>query len=346
MKKSFKHKERKGLEGKTFVLFVYFVFILSACTKSPACFRRDVFCAGLVTDTLGIKDHGVNQDAWLGLQQAKSDGIADEVGYIESVDVRDYQKNIDFFVKEGYDVIITSGVGLDEETLRAAKLTPDSVFIGINQPQEDVPTNLIPLTFAEDQMGFLAGTLAANLTQTGIVGGVCETSGIDAMWRYCEGFRAGAAYEDDSLKTVIFYRDDGDSEKLFIDEEWGKERAQYLMNRGVDVIFAAGGVTGQGALRAASEEGIYAIGVERDQASVLADSGKGVVTSIYGQASFKVQKMMRLIKEGNIPEIESGQFGYIPLDEKFPETLNTELDRLLKDLMSGEVQTNVFLQKP
>lgn len=329
------------------IVFILATLVLASCTRSPACFREDVFCAGLVTDTLGLKDHGVNQDAWFGLQQAKSDGIADEVGYIESVDARDYRKNINYFIDQGYDILITSGISLDDETLRAAKLTPDSVFIGINQPEEkDAPKNFIPVTFAEDQMGFLAGALAAHLTETGIVGAVCETSGIDAMWRYCEGFRAGAEYVDNSIKVVVLYRDEGDREKIFVDEAWGMEQGQYLVQRGADVIFAAGGVTGQGALRAASEAGIYVIGTERDQAAALAESTSSVVTSIYGQAGFEVQKMMRLIKAGNIPESEFGQFGYVPLREKFPESLSIDLNQLLNELARGEVQTSVLLQKP
>lgn len=329
------------------IVFILATLVLASCTRSPACFREDVFCAGLVTDTLGIKDHGVNQDAWLGLQRAKSEKLADEVAYIESVDVRDYRKNINYFIDQGYDIIITSGISLDDETLRAAKLTPDSVFIGINQPEEkDAPQNLIPLVFAEDQMGFLAGALAARLTETGIVGAVCETSGIDAMWRYCEGFRAGVEYTDDTVKIVVLYRDEGDREKIFVDETWGMEQGQYLAQRGADVIFAAGGVTGQGALRAATEKGIYAIGTERDQAAALAESNSSVVTSIYGQAGFEVQKMMRLLKEGNTPESKFGQFGYIPLHEKFPESLSIDLNQLLDELASGEVQTSVLLQKP
>lgn len=330
----------------TFIVFILATLVLTSCTRSPACFREDIFCAGLVTDTLGLKDYGVNQDAWLGLQQAKSDGLVDEIAYIESVDTRDYEKNIDYFIQLGYDVIITSGIGLDDETLRASKLTPDSVFIGINQPQTKPPQNLIPLTFAEDQMGFLAGVLAAHLTQTGIVGAVCETSGLDAMWRYCEGFRAGVSYVDKSLKSVILYRDDGDREKIFIDEAWGMEQGQYLVNRGVDVIFAAGGATGQGALRAASEAEVSAIGAERNQAMALADSGQGIVTSIYGQAGLEVQKMMRLLKEGNLPNLESGQFGYVPFGVDSLEFLSPELDRVLHDLLVGGVRTNVILQKP
>ena len=319
---------------------------VTACMQSSACFREDVFCAGLVTDTLGIDDHGLNQDAWLGLEQSQSDRITDHVAYIESVDTRDYAKNIDYFIGQGYDVIITSGIGLEDETLQASMLNPDIVFIGINQPQTDFPKNLIPLTFAEDQMGFLAGALAAQLTETNIVGAVCETAGIDSMWRYCEGFRAGAEYIDDTIRVVVLYREGQESEKLFIDETWGMEQGHYLINRGADVVFAAGGATGQAALRVASEEGVYAIGTERDQAVLLDESGKGVVTSIYGRASFEVQRMMRLIREGNPPLSQSGQFGFVPLSQKFPESLSVDLNLLLKDLINGDVQTSVLLQKP
>ena len=101
-------------------------------------------------------------------------------------------------------------------------------------------------------MGFAAGAMAAHISETRIVGAVCETSGIDAMWRYCEGFRAGAKFVNAEIKILVIYRDDGDREKLFIDEGWGYETATKLIQRGADVIFAAGGVTGQGALRAAA----------------------------------------------------------------------------------------------
>ena len=166
----------------------------SACAQSPECLREEVFCAALVTDTRGLHDFGLNQDTWTGLQRSKAEGVVDQIAYIESVDARDYEKNINFFVNGGYDVIVTSGIGLNDATLRSADLYLDSVFVGMNQPDEESVPNFISVTFPEDQMGFLAGALATRLTQTKIVGAVCETSGIDAMWRYCEGFRAGAMY--------------------------------------------------------------------------------------------------------------------------------------------------------
>ena len=320
--------------------------VLVACIQSPDCLSDKVFCAALVTDTLGIDDHGVNQDTWAGLQASKEGGDIHHIAYIESVDTRDYEKNIIYFAEQGYDVIITTGMGLRDETLRSADLYPDRVFIGMNQPHEEVRPNLIPVTFPEDQMGFLAGALAARISETRIIGGVCETSGIDSMWRYCEGFRAGAKFVDKDIKVEVIHNENGSSENLFIDDTWGYETAQKLIRRGADVVFAAGGVTGQGALRATSEAQVNAIGTERDQASILGAEGSSVITSIYGRASFEVQNVMRLLRNGNINEPRLSQFGYVPLNQKFPESLTVELDALLLSLLNGEIKTNVPFEQP
>jgi len=319
---------------------------LPACIQSSDCFNKNIFCAALVTDTLGLDDHGINHDTWAGLEESKRKGLVDRVEYIESVDTRDYEKNIAYFVEKGYDVIVTTGIGLQNETLQAADHYPDSIFVGMNQPQEESRPNLIPITFAEDQIGFVAGASAARISETRIVGAVCETSGIDSMWRYCEGFRAGAKFVDAGINVQVIYRDNGDREKLFIDEAWGYETAGQLISRGVDVIFAAGGVTAQGALRAASDEKVKAIGAERDQGAALGESGSSVLTSIYGNANLEVQNMIRLIKDGNGRTVRLSQIQYVPLNESFPESYTKELDTLLLSVWAGNVKTNVNNSKP
>ncbi len=328
------------------IILAIAVLGITACLQSSDCSSDKVFCAALVTDTLGVQDYGTNQGTWAGLEEAKANGLVDRIEYIESVDTRDYEKNIAYFAQNGFDVIVTTGVGLRDETLRSADLYLDSVFIGMNQPQAESRPNLIPITFAEDQVGFLAGVLAARITKTQIVGAACETSGIDSMWRYCEGFRAGVKFIDNNIKVQIIYNENGSSEKLFIDETWGYETGQTLIQRGVDVIFAAGGGTGQGALRAAAEAQVNAIGAERDQAVVLGESGSSVVTSILGSTSFEVQNVIRLLREGNINEMGSGQIKYMPLNQKFPESLTGELDILLQQLLNGEIKTGVASEKP
>jgi len=104
-------------------------------------------------------------------------------------------------------------------------------------------------------------------------------------------------------------------------------------------------LTGQGALRAASEAGIKSIGSERDQRLALAESGSIVVTSVFGDAGIEVEKTLLLLKEGDV-QAQSGPVKYVPLDRFFPESLTQELNVWLLSLQSGEVKTQVRTSKP
>ena len=293
-----------------------------------------------------MNDFGINHDTWAGLEQSHSDGVVDQIAYIESVNSKDYEKNIAFFVDSGYDVIVTSGIGMHGATLHSADLYPDSVFIGMNQTDDESMPNFISVTFPEDRMGFFAGALAVQLTRTKIIGAVCETSGIGSMWRYCEGFRAGAKYMDDSVKVIVVYRDNESSSKLFIDDEWGFKNAQSLIESNADVIFAAGGETAVGALRAAAEAKVESIGVERDQGAALGEEGSSVVTSVLGRASFTVKELMRNVKAGNLADAEMSPFGYIPFDRFVQQNVLLEMKDVLAGLENGEIKTNVPIEKP
>jgi basic membrane protein A len=332
-----------------FFFLAIVLFGFSSCTQSPDCFRKDVFCAGLVTDTLGLNDHGLNQDTWLGLVQAKEAGYLDHIAYIETVDPRDGEKNIAKFARDGYDVIITVGMGLRNETLHFADLNPGSVFIGIDQADDEIRPNLISVTFPEDRAGFLAGALAARLTQTKVIGAVCETSGLDPMWRYCEGFRKGALHIDDGIKVLVKYRNDGDREKLFIDSEWGDTTAHEMIQQGADVIFGTGGGTGQGALVAAAEKRVYAIGAEKDQGRVLTEATSSIVTSVYGRGSYQVQEMMRLIQSNEWTNAKvSASIGFAPYNPNIRVSEETikEMEMLLLDLAVGTIKTEITPSAP
>lgn len=334
----------KSRAGPACVLLLLLLGV-SACSQPPDCHLEQVFCAGLVTDTQGLDDFGLNQNTWAGLEQSKGDGVIDHAAYIESMDARDYEKNIAYFVDEGYDVIVTSGPGLRSATLRSADLYPDPVFIGMNQSEADPTPSFIPVTFPEDRMGFLAGVLAARLSGTKTVGAVCETSGIGSMWRYCEGFRAGAEYTEEEVKVIVVYRDDGSSDELFIDPEWGAETARSLIQQGADVIFAAGGETAAGALRAAGGGDVRAIGVERDQRAVLGDEGSGVVASFWGGARSTVRELMRTLGAGTLSEARIYPVEFVLLEEVVPRGLTEEINEILTGLTEGTVKTNVTFEK-
>ncbi|MGA7194539.1 MAG: BMP family ABC transporter substrate-binding protein, partial [Anaerolineales bacterium] len=147
-------------------LILFFILIFSSCAPRPTdCAQVNVVCVGLVTASDSI-DNGINQQAWLGLQDAKAEGLVDRIDYIETVDSRDREANIQVFINDGYDIIITVGSSLTNETIAAAQKNPKIKFIGVEQTQDENLPNLTGLVFHEERSGFLAGVLAASITQT------------------------------------------------------------------------------------------------------------------------------------------------------------------------------------
>jgi len=225
-------------------------------TEAPAaddCFSADVFCVGVVTDVGKVDDKSFNQSAWEGVQKSQEDGVADIVQYIETTDAKDYAKNIAQFGDAGYDVIVTVGFALGEATVAAAATYPDVRFIGVDQFQADPATaGVTGLIFPEDNAGFLVGALAAQMSKTGHIGGVFATDAVPPVWRFGEGYRAGALYINPDIKIDVVYHNDVGFDKTFTDPEWAANAANSMADGGADVIFGGGGKTGNGAVVAAA----------------------------------------------------------------------------------------------
>jgi len=325
------------------VLFwVISIIAVSACVPQPAnCAREDVFCVGLVTAYEGIDDHGLNQAAWETLQNIETQAGIARLDMIETIDTRDFEKNVAFFAENNYDVVLTVGRNLSETTIAVAAKYATTLFIGIDQPLEDEYANIASIYFPEEQAGYLAGRLAALATEADAVGAVCESSGIDSVWRYCEGFRIGARYENDDMRVVVAYRDSGSRDDTFNDPEWGEERATSLIDDGVDVLTGFGGNTAQSAFLKAAESGIPVIGAEEDLYYHLPDVQPVLVTSIINNPSVALSYLVLMASQGEIlAGPYAGQIAYTPFRGPNQE-LAHEIEAVLQGLRNNEFEIDI-----
>ena len=140
---------------------------------------------GLVTDVGGLNDKSFNEASWNGTQ----DGATKVGGTAQNIVTKapaDYAANIQTFVDQKYDVIVTVGFALGDATLKAATANPSVKFIGVDQficvPKDAadktcagaVPANYQGVIFVEAQAGYLVGVVAGTLTKS------TSSSG----WRY------------------------------------------------------------------------------------------------------------------------------------------------------------------
>ena len=319
---------------------------LSACTTQPPdCAREDVFCIGLVTAYDGVEDHGLNQVTWETLQNIETQAQIARLDHIESVDMRDWEKNIIFFADNGYDIIVTQGTNLDQAMESVASAYPSISFIGVDQEIDEDYENIATISFPEDQAGFLAGMLAAMVSTSGKVGAVCETSGIEVVWQYCEGFRAGAMYENSDINVIVVYRDSGDRDKTFNDPEWGQQTMLSLMEEGVDTMTGFGGNTAQGAFLTAGEKGILIIGSEEDLYYRLSDLQPLVVTSMLKDPSTALSSLILSASQGeSIFGPHAGQIRYAPFRMspfEVPMETKSNMEIALQEIRNGEIEINL-----
>jgi basic membrane protein A len=340
--------ERRFLKraGAMAALVLMVAPVLAACggasTATPAAAKLKV---GLVTDVGRLNDKSFNETSWNGVQQAQQQ-LGVDVNYVETADPKDYAKNIQQFVSQNYDVVVTVGFNLTQATTDAAKANPKIKFIGVDQFQTATIPNLAGLVFEEDKAGYLAGVLAAAVSKTNNIGAVCGTDDVPPVWRYCEGYKAGAKSVNPSETVQVTYHSDVDITKTFNDPDWGKTTALSMFDKGADVVFGAGGTTGNGAIFAATDRKLLAIGVDADQYFTIGDQYKGsLVTSAMKLLTPGVFNLIKAVQDGSFKGGNNiGTTGLAPYhdqDANVSAAAKAKVDAANKGLTDGTVKTCV-----
>lgn len=313
---------------------------------------------GLVTDIGQLNDKSFNAAAWAGVQQAGKD-LGATTKAIETKATSDYAKNISQFLDDKYDVIVTVGFLMQDATLAAAKANPTVKFIGVDQGYAETPANLAGLVFEEDKSGFLAGVLAAGISKSHKIAGILGTKSVPAVARFGEGYKAGAAYLDKTFPDMVgkqttdaklVYHADGDT--AFSDPAWGAEQAKSLIQSGYDVIFGAGGKTGNGAIEGAADQGAFVIGVDDDQYVTLASEDPKIAGKILSSAQKLIQpgvfKIIQTVQAGTFKGgVNVGPVALAPFhdsDGMVPQALKDTLTKIKTGLDDGSIKTGVTIK--
>lgn len=313
-------------------------------TDDSDCGAEENICIGLVTDTGKVDDKSFNQAAWEGTQLA-----AEQVGafakYIETVDPKDYANNIGQFAAANYDTIVTVGFLMGEATIVAANEYPDIDFIGVDQFQGEAVPNLAGLVFREDHAGYAAGYLAGLMTQTNKIGTALGTDTVPPVKLFGEGFKAGAIAANPEAEVTLVYHEPNNA---FGDPEWGAAESRKQLDQGADVIFAAGGATGNGGLiEIAKDPGagtsVFCIGVDIDQYFTVPQAAPCLLTSAEKKLVLGTETLVKASVAG---EMEGGNFvgptglaPYHDTDSVVPDDVKAAVEEVLAGLADGSIDT-------
>ena len=238
-----------------------------------------------VTDVGGVDDKGFNASAWAGAQRAAADFGA-EAKVLESQAETDYEVNINSFIDQGCNLIVTVGFLLGEATETAANTNADTAFTIVDFAYEAPPPNLKGLVFNTDEAAFLAGYVAAGVTQTGKVGTFGGIN-IPPVTIFMDGFARGVDYHNAEKGTAVEVlgwdpdTQEGSFTNNFESLDDGRAFAQSLVDEGADIVMPVAGPVGLGSAALASELGtFYIVGVDVDGFEADTNNSAVYLTSV------------------------------------------------------------------
>jgi len=325
---------------------------------------------GVVTDVGTLDDHNFNQFSWEGAKAgAQAIGAAAPKAVVTTQSA-DYAKNINSFVSQNYNIIVTVGFALGSDTTKAAKANPNIKFIGVDQgicvdaqgnPDSTFackgdPAKLLPnyqgLVFKEQQPGYLAGVVAASISKSQHIAAIGGTATVPAVPNYMIGYYNGAKSVNPSIKVELKYVSAAPDAKAFNDPAGGKAAADQLLsqNPDIDVLFQVAGKTGNGVLQSACDHNIHAIGVDVDQFLSTPDTAKCTVVSAEKKLTKAVSDAIQRVnaktdKGGTIPlDITTDSVGLSPFHDSqsmITPDIQAKIDTAIKGLKDGSIKACV-----
>ncbi|QAY62044.1 BMP family ABC transporter substrate-binding protein [Xylanimonas allomyrinae] len=339
--------------------------LLSACGQAPednadgsatdGASPASDFTACMVSDEGGFDDQSFNQSGHDGLVQAQ-DELGITIRQAESQADTDYAPNIDNMVQQGCNLIIGVGYKLEDPIQAAAEANPDINFALVDSAFSDAEFNPVtvenakPILFNTAEAAFLAGYLAAGMTETGTVatfGGMA----IPSVSVFMDGFYDGVQrFNEDNDATVTLLGWDktaqtGSFTGDFSNQANGQNLAQGFIDQGADIIMPVAGPVGLGAAAAASDAGKKIVWVDSD-GFLTTDHGDIVLTSVIKQIGPAVFDVIKAAADGSftsdpyIGTLENDGVGLAPFhdfESAVPAELSQKIDDFKQQIISGEL---------
>lgn len=331
------------------------LLLLAGCAPAPEKPGEngtgEQFCARMVTNSGGLDDRSFNDASWKGLQEAATDyGIGVDV--LVSNSETDLAPNVQQAVDTGCGFVLTVGYELAPATADQAAKNPDTDFAIVDEVV-DAP-NVKPIVFDTAQAAFLAGYLAAGVTQTGKVatfGGGNQPP----VTLFMDGFVDGVAKYNEVHGTTVAVlgwdkaTQDGVFTGDFEDINKGLVTTQGFIDQGADVILPVAGQVGEGSARAALDSNgkVSVIWVDSDGYDVLDPEFRPVLlTSVLKNTGDAVVEIVKSSIDGTfdnkqfVGTLENGGVDIAPfhdLASKVSPELSAEIDQLRADIISGTI---------
>jgi basic membrane protein A len=253
-----------------------------------------------------------------------------------------FEAAIQRLIEKGSNIIVANGFYMQELVEKYAQLHPEINFILQDATTVADYENVVSILYSVNEGSFLAGAFAALMTKSshvGFIGGV----DIPIMHTFRLGFKHGVQHINPKVAVKEQFISIAPDYSGFKDPSLGHKIAMDFYDSGVDIIFSASGLSGNGVLQAAKERGQFAIGVDSDQDHLAKGN---VLTSMMKRLDIATYTEVKKIISGESNHgvvtygLAENGVGLSPM--KFtkhlvPDSVMTEVNQIKHDIINGKI---------
>lgn len=276
-----------------------------------------------------VTDGTFNSAAAEGIKKAQAKYPNLQVSIRENTQVAEAQEALSAYARDGYDIVIGHGFQFADPAKRIHKRFPDTWFI-INTAKVAEAPNLASFDNRWGDAGYIAGAVAALLTESGKIGNIPAIP-VPVIQEYDEGFKRGAARINPDIEVVSAFVGS------FSDIAKAKEITTSMIDSGADVVSAIGNENVVGTLQAAKEKGVVMIGTAFDSAALAPDT---IATTALINFDVNIDMAIGKVIDGTIEPknyllgLNENGIGLAPY-RNFEDKLSAEDKAKIKEIMDG-----------
>ncbi len=353
------------MRNKLFLIFSLLIvasMLFAACggeeaTEAPPSAEEPIKVVHLVNGVLG--DKSFFDSAERGVRQAEEE-FNYTVKTIEAgIDPARWEPALeDAAANEEYDIMILGTYQMSEFLQNVAPKYPDKMFIiydvSVDYEACEGCDNVYSVLYMQNEGSYLAGYYAGLMTQEEMEGmnddlivGVVGGQDIPVINDFIVGYQQGAADAglDPNSGVIIQYAGSWN------DPAKGKEITLTMYQQGADIVFSVAGGTGVGIFQAAEEAGSYALGVDSDQATIIADTdpeqAEQILTSMLKNVDKSLYRALKLYIEGTLPFGTAENLGVAEggvglaynqwYEKNTPQSVKDAIAQAEQDILDGKI---------
>lgn len=206
-------------------------------------------------------------DALVRIQEDAGGEDVVEIAFTENMfNVTDAAAAIRDYAADGYDIVIAHGTQYGTSLFEIAPDFPETSFAwgtATDTGKDAGLDNIFAYEARAEEGGYVGGVLAANMSESGVIGVVGPVEAGDAKL-YIDGFVAGAEAANPDITVNVSYTGS------FGDTALAAEAANTHIQAGADVLTGSAQQV-VGAIGVANEQGIPWVGTQSDQSELAPD---------------------------------------------------------------------------